>query len=168
MVSRIPRSGTLVSPPRTPVVGPSSQLELRAELDVDTLLKHLTRPSTSSQHSPRLDPKLLRLSLREFHGWLLRLKCWRCTGKSLETNTVSKSHRSRFTRLVGSQSWHPRTATTRHGIDRLYGKQPTTFICRPSTAIAIRIWRKFTSSANSGDSDPSPDRKPYCALSFRG
>ena len=68
-VSRIPRAGTLVPPTRTPVVGPSPQLDLRGRAGRRSLFKHLTRPEGYiSQHPSHLDPKLLRLNLSGFHG----------------------------------------------------------------------------------------------------
>ena len=169
MVSQIPRSGTLVPTPSTPMVGSSSQLDLSGEADVDTLFKHLWRSKgTCSQLPQLLDPTLRHPNPSVFRVLSLLHKCRRCTSKNPGINFGAKLHPFLFARLNVSLSCTPYIATSRIGTGRLCGKQPTPFICRPSNANAIRRWRGFISSANSGDRDPDPDGKSYCNLSLRG
>ena len=134
---------------------------------MDTLVKHLKRQKgTPLQHPQIIDPMLRRLNLRGFHGWSPQPKCWRYTSKSLKTIINAKSHRSLFARQIDSQSCRPCIATLRPLTARSNANQPATSTCQSSSAIEIRIWRSFTSSANSKDHDPDPVEKKSCLSLF--
>ena len=167
---RIPRSSTLVPPPRTFVVGPSCELGLRGGAGCEYPVQAFDTAERIHLPSPPqpLDPTLRCLNPSGFHGCSLRPKCWRYTGKSLETTLKAQSHQFLFTRLVGSLICRPCIATSRPGTGRLCGRRPTPFTCQSSSAIAIRSWRSFNFSTNSGDRDPDTGGKRCCVSSFRG